>query len=297
MTTAQAWVDRTRSRLLSGHVPERNKLSANYTAGDTTLSFTYPLGGITKGSRLSIGLNTFYVWDVGSNGTSATVSGGQEGSTDASATSGTVVLVRPRFTDGEIFTVLNEELAALSSPTNGLFQMKSFDLTYNPTIDGYDLNGVTDLMDIYEVRYQEPGPYKDWPRIPSYLWRLDRTALTSDFPSGAAIKLMQSAWSGFDVRVVYRAPFTQLAGLTTDVSTSGVPSSAYDIPALGAAIRLMEGREIKRNFTESQPDTRRATEVPPGAVFNSYRGLLMSYQQRIAQEAARLLAQFPLLRD
>lgn len=295
MSTAQTWIDRTRSRLLNGHVTDRNQLTANYTAGDTTLSFKYPLGAITKGARLSVGLNIFYVWDVGSNGTSATVSGGQEGSTDANAASGATVLVRPRFTDFEILTTLNEELAALSSPFNGLCQVKTFDLTYNTSIDGYDLTGISDLQAVYEVRYQEPGPYKDWPRIPSHHWRLDRSAFLSDFPSGNAIKIMQAGWPGYDIRVLYKAPYTTLTDSTTNLSTTGLHAQAWDIPPLGAAIRLMEGREIKRNFTESQPDTRRATEVPPGAVANSVRPLMIAYQGRIAQESARLEALYPSL--
>jgi len=296
-TTASAWVDRTRSRLVGSTVAERNKLAANYTAGDTTLTFTYDLNGIAKGTRLSIGLNTFYVWDINSTAKTATVTGGQDGTTDANATSGSVVWVRPRFTDAELLTAINEDLAALSSPQNGLFQIKTFDLTYDPVIVGYDLTAVTDLQDIYEVRYQTSGPEKDWPRIPKHLIRLDRSALTTDFASGSALKLLDGGQSGYDVRLIYKAPFTTLAALTTDVSTTGLPATAYDLPPLGAAITLMSGQEISRNFTDSQPDTRRATEVPSGARFNSYRGLMIQRQERIAAEAARLSQQYPLRVD
>lgn len=297
MTTAADWVAETRSTLLSGQVQERNKLAADYTAGGTTLTFTYDLAGIKAGTRLSIGLNEFYVWDVNTSTKTATVSGGQSGTTDANATSGDVVWVRPKFTDYEIFRAINAELGALSSPQNGLFQVKTFDLTFNAAISGYDLAGVTDLMSVYEVRMQEPGPEKDWPRIPAHMVRLDRSAFTTDFPSGGAIKLLGDAWPGFDVRLVYKAPYGTLTDLSTNTSTTGVSAQAADLPPLGAAIRLMSGREIKRNFTEQQPDTRRAGEVPAGATFNSYRGLLILRQQRISEEAARLSAQFPALVD
>ena len=55
----------------------------------------------------------------------------------------------------------------------------------------------------------------------------------------------------------------------------------------------MAGREIKRNFTESQGDTRRAGEVAPGAVMQSSRNLQILRQQRITAESARLDALYP----
>jgi hypothetical protein len=62
---------------------------------------------------------------------------------------------------------------------------------------------------------------------------------------------------------------------------------------LGAQIRLMAGREVKRNFTESQGDTRRGDKVPAGAVGNSINNLLRLRRDRITAEAARLNRQYP----
>ena len=295
MTTASQWVDRARKYLLGSIVPEQNKLAADYTAGAGTLTFTYDLGGITKGTRLSIGLNEFVVWDTQPTAKTVTVDGGQGGSTDTDATSGTIVKVRPRFTDFELFTALNEELAGLSSPQNGLFQIKTLDLTYNPVIQGYDVTA-SDILDIYDVRYQTPGPDKSWPRLPSYKWELQRSSLTSDFADSTALQVKDDLWPGYDVRILYRAPYGTFTALTDDTSTTGVSAQAGDIPPLGAAIRLMAGQEISRNFTDTQPDTRRATEVPSGARFNSYRGLLIQHAARISEEAARLAAQYPVRR-
>ena len=86
------------------------------------------------------------------------------------------------------------------------------------------------------------------------------------------------------------------AALSTNVSVTGLQPSATDLPPIGAAIRLMAGREIKRNFTESQGDTRRSTEVPPGAIAQSANGLARLRQTRIAAEAARLHALYPSYR-
>ena len=183
MTTVQQLVDRTRQYLQSGYTTARNQLSAPYTAGSGTLAFKYPLAGITAGARLSVGLNTFYVWDVNTAGLTATVTAGEYGSTDSNLAAGTTVHVRPVFTDAELFNALNDEIVALSSPQSGLFQVKTIDLTYNSAIDGYDISA-TDIQAIYEVRFQEPGPYKDWPRLPAHEWvlserRMCRTSRTA----------------------------------------------------------------------------------------------------------------------
>lgn len=96
------------------------------------------------------------------------------------------------------------------------------------------------------------------------------------------------------VHVGYRAPYTHLTNLTDDVqSVAGLQSYANDLPPLGAAIRLMAGREIKRNFTESQYDPKRQQDVPPGAVLRSYQGLAGLRQSRIRAVAMQLAVQYP----
>ena len=292
MTTGSNWIDATRSYLMSGYSEERNKLSAAYTAGtSTTLTFTYPLGGIRPGARLSIGTNTFYVWSV--DGQVATVSAGEDSSTDANASSGTIVKVNPRFTDDEIWKAISSDLSDLSSPSSGLFGIGTIDLTYNPIVNGYDLSSASDLMSIYEVKYLTPGPQMDNPRIHTSQYRLNRNAITTQFPSGISLQMFEPAYPGYNVRIVYRKFFSVPTSITNDVSTSGLLASAYDLPPLGAAIRLMAGREIKRNFTESQGDTRRASEVGAGAIMQSSRNLQILRGQRITAESARLEALYP----
>lgn len=295
MTTASDLVELTRNRyLLGGASEQRNRLAADYTAGGTTLSFTYPLNGIQQGQTISVGLNTFYVWSVNSSQQTATVSGGQRGSTDANATTGDVVTVNPHWSNFEIFNALNEELAALSAPATGLFQMRQTEITYNPSLIGYDLPGVTDVTDIYEVRYTQPDQYRATPRLGRSDFRLERGYLVGENSSTLSLKLLNGyITSGQTITVLYRAPFTPFATISSNITTTGLPTSAYDLPPMGAAIRLGAGREIRRNDMTVQGDTRRATEVTPGAVAGSWRGLMMLRQQRITDEVSRLLAQYP----
>lgn len=295
MTSGNDWINTTRSYLLNGFSEERNKLSLPYTAGSGTLHFSYSLNGIRQGARLCIGTNTFYVWSV--DGQTAVVSGGEDGSTDANAAVGALVRVAPRFTDDEIWKALTADLGDLSSPANALFGIGTVDLTYNPTVNGYDLGAVSDsLLSIYELKYLTPGPQMDNPRIPVNGWRLNRNATTSQFPSGLSVQLFMPAYPGYNLRVVYRSSLSMPTSALSNVSSTGLMASAYDLPPIGAAIRLMSGREIKRNFTEGQGDTRRAGEVPPGAIMQSTRSLQVLRGQRISAEAARLDALYPSFR-
>jgi hypothetical protein len=292
MTTGSDWISQTRSYLMSGYAENRNKLAVAYTAGSGTLTFSYALEGIRAGARLCIGLNTFYVWSV--NGQTAIVSGGEDSSTDVNASINSLVRVAPRFTDNEIWDQLGNDLGDLSSPSNGLFGINSVDLTYNATINGYDLGPISDqILSVYEVKYLTPGPQLDNPRITTNGFRLNRNAINTQFPSGISLQLFQPAMPGYNVRVVYRSVFTMPSTSFANVSSTGLLPSAYDLPPLGAAIRLMEGREIKRSFTEGQGDTRRAGEVAPGAILQSARGLQQMRAQRIAAEAAKLDALYP----
>lgn len=288
------WVAKTRGYILNGIQEERNKLSAAYSKGDTTLTFQYPLGGIQPGARISAGLNTFYVWEVAGN--TATVSAGEDGATDQDLDSGTIVRVRPRFTDHEILDAVNDDLRDLSSPYNGLFAMNEVEFTYESAYTGFELDA-PDLIQVYEVRYEDVGSFRDWPRMASTSYRVVQNAPTSDFPSGTAIFIYGEAEAGNAVRVLYKANFTTLNSLSSGVRISGLPDSAWDIPPMGAAIKLMASREIKRNLTESQGDTRRANEVQAGALANSYRGLAAIRASRIAAERSRLDAQYPTLKD
>lgn len=288
------WVAKTRGYILNGVQEERNKLSAAYSKGGTTLTFQYPLNGIQPGARISVGLNTFYVWATAGN--TATVSGGEDGASDQDLDSGTIVRVRPRFTDHEIVDAINDELRDLSSPYNGLFSMNEVEFTYESAYTGFELDA-PDLIQVYEVRWQDSGSQRDWPRMPSTEYRIVQNAPTSDFGSGTAIFVYGGAESGRPIRVLYKANFTTVNSLSSGVRITGLSETAWDIPPMGAAIKLMASREIKRNLTESQGDPRRANEVQAGALAASYRGLAAIRAARIAAERSRLDAQYPTLKD
>lgn len=296
MTAAQRLVDETRRLLLGGVNEQRNVLASNYVAASGTVVLTYPVTNIKAGQSVSVGLNTMYVLAVNEGTKTLTVQAGQDGSTDANAASGATLRVRPRFPDFDILTALNDDLRDLSSPLNGLFRMRTVDATFAGNTVGYDLTGVTDLIDIHSVRYAMTGSLGYAPRMHRTDWRLERNNDTDDFASGLRLEVFRGGQPGQPITVTYKAPFTSLTTLADNVETvTGLPATGIDLPPMGAALRLVVGREIKRSFTETQGDTRRAEEVPAGAAQASWRGLAALRDRRIQAEAARLQAQYGVL--
>lgn len=281
-------IEETRNILLTGSREKRNKLNGAVTSSATSLTMTYALDGIGRGSKLSVDLEDMYVWDTSSL-TVSPVDRGQFGSTAAAHVDGSVVYVNPKFSPNEILRAINDELVSLSSPSNGLFRVATTELTYSAPVSGYNYDAST-ILDVLEVRYAMPGVSGEY--LLSQDWELVRN-LSDEYASGSAV-MVRDAFPGRTVLITAKLPFLQLASsLTADTSTTGLPETAVDILTLGAAWRLSAPREIKRNFDEVQGDTRRAEEVPPGANLGGSRELQRLRNLRIQEEATRLNIRYP----
>jgi len=146
---------------------------------------------------------------------------------------------------------------------------------------------VLELIDV-RLRYQAD----DFPIIHNA--RLQRDLPTADFASGFAIVLDEPVQAG-TLRVRFKTPFTRATTEASDLTSfCGLPSTCDDLVELGVIIRMMAGREVKRSFLESQTDTRRSEEVPPGSARDSVANLLRLRRERITAEAGRLKAQYPI---
>lgn len=292
MTTTAGLISETRRHLESYQQPSMNKLAASVTSSATTLTFTYDVGQVQAGTLLEIGLEVVYVWSVEVSSKTATVERAQAGSTALAHNAGAVVVLNPKFPAFAILKAINDDLADLSSPVHGLFAVRTLNLTATANSYGYDLAGATNLLEILDIRTQHPGLRRDWSTITNY--QLDRSVSTTDFPSGLALTLSEGAYPGRPIRVLYKASFAPLVNLTDDVEVvAGLPPTMHDLPPMGAAVRLVGPREIRRNFVEEQGDSRRASEVPPGAVGASARAVQALRQSRIQAEASRLAQQYP----
>jgi hypothetical protein len=289
VTTAGNLIDRVVQPLLAGTVEERNKIAASLNASDTTVTLMYDLGSLRTQTVFEIESELFYVWESNVTSKTLTVERGYGGTTAATHANGTALTASPKFPRKMVLDALNSELADLSSPMNGLFQMKTVDLSYNGSDRMVNLTGVTDVVDFYEARLRYLAD--DYPIIKNV--RFLRDMPTSDFASGYVLAFDDDVRSG-TIRVLYKAPYTAFSSESSTVVSAGGGSELEDLLVLGAQIRMLSGREVKRNFIESQGDTRRADEVPAGAMGNSMNGLMRLRRDRIQAEAARLARQYPL---
>jgi hypothetical protein len=294
--TAQTWIDATRDMLLTDYVEEYATLAGTLTASasDTSVSFTLPAAivpGIVTGATFEIGTELFYVYAVSGAGL-ATAQRGFRGSDVAAHSAGDTVIVNPKFPAYQILKALNDDLLDLASPQNGLFQIGTVALTYSSSTSGYDLTAVTDeILDIHSVTWSDSGSENAEPAIRKYALKRDRAV--ADFASGYALVLYDAAESGREILVSYKTSFTAITDNTTTLATVGLHAGGYDLPPLGAAMRLMATRPIRREFLDEQGFSRRSEEVPAGGPSASMRDLRALRADRVNAEATRLNAQYP----
>ncbi len=299
MTTAEAWVDETRDLLLSGYVEELLVMGASASNSDTQLIITEASdSGIVPGIIIEVNSEAMYVTKV--TGTTVDVIRGYGNSEAAAHDNLSIVRVSPKFPTYRILEALNNDIRDLSAPDNGIFQIKTFTTTYNASKQGYDLteDGVSltneAVQSIYAVSYTDPITVEA--REPEIRkWALKRDRISTSFASGMALVLYEAAFPGKKINVSYKSPLTFITGAASSFnkSSTGLQATAYDLPPLGAALSLMTTAPIRREFLDAQGSSRRAEEVPPGAISASMRDLRARRDMRVAAEAARLATMYP----
>ena len=276
-------------------------LSANYSIGGTSLSFTDGSSGgvntlsILPGTVLSIDLELFYVSGVVANG-SIPVTGGYLGSTNANHASGVLVYINRRFTDFECMAQINNSLNELSGM--GLWHLGELTLNYNPVIQSYDLtdantgNPISGYIGPIALRYKTPFPDRKYPTIPSSSFEvipMGSSTTDTNFPSGYALILNGAGYPGQPMIFLYRQAFSHFSAYTDDAqSVALLAPTMNDLPPMGAMLRMVPPREVQRNQPYAQPDGRLAPETPPGAIAGSVNVVRGNYEMRVGQEQDRL---------
>jgi len=290
MTTVATILNRASRQMLAGVVEERNKLASSLDSSTTTVVLTYDLGGLRAGSVFEVDSELFYVWTAVASTKTLTVDRGFSGSTAASHASAANVTLSPRFPRVAMLDAVNAELNDLSSTANGLFRVVATSLTYNGSDRQINITSSGTILELLDVRLRYLAD--EYPIINGV--RLQTGLPTSDFASGNSLVFDQAVMAG-TIRLRYKAPFTTAATEASDLTTDCfLPATCDDIIELGVIMRLMAPREIKRNFTESQSDTRRAEEVQAGAIAQSVANVMRLRRERIIAEAGRLKAQYPI---
>lgn len=288
MVTTSDLIQSTRRHLMSSGREALNRLDGTLSSSAGTLTFEFPAGQIAAGALLAIDLELLHVWSVA--GQVATVERGLLGSTPAAHADNAVITVNPVVSDYRIFAELNNELASISGPTL-LYRVKN--LTIDVTA-AYSYDLAADALRVLAVQYNDWGASFDWPLLRRWDFLPDQD--TALFASGAALRLFEAPPPGRTMRITYAAALGALAALTDVVeTTTGIPPSAVDIPPLGAAARILAGREARRSSLDSQPESRQAADVPPGTARSAATQLFALRDRRLKEEAAKLSHRWPTM--
>jgi hypothetical protein len=284
MTTMQDLIADTR-RMAYGTLNEQiNLVATEYTAGAATLVMDMDVSNITPGMILSGGLNVWYVKGIDAGTKTVYVIPKFDNSPEATLPVGTFVYIKPRVTDWNLFSTINEEILRMSSPENGLYKIASWTANVDSTWQTYSIPSTAqDMIGLVRVRYRVPGSDDTWVDIPEKTYRMQMNVDTF------YIRLLRNIPSGTDIEFIYKSPFTPATSVDDDVvADCGLTPSMVDIPPLGAYASLMRTTESRRNQVQMQGDARRAQEVVSGANVNMYARVERDYKTRINEELARL---------
>ena len=155
MSTASQLITRASNQLLSGTIEERNKVSAALSTSDTSVVFSYDLGGIRAGAVIEIESELMYVWDASSGTKTVTVDRGYNGTTVASHSSGAVAKINPRFPRSQMLDALKQDILDLSSPVNGLYAVVVRSVDYNGADRMIELPAITPIVfEVMDIRLE-----------------------------------------------------------------------------------------------------------------------------------------------
>jgi hypothetical protein len=298
MVTTDGLVTQVETHLLGGDRDELNFLTASMGTSDTTLTLERSLSGAVEGSYLGVDLELMYVKSVDATSQTLTVHRGMTGSPVTTHASGAVVYINPLFSKWAIWNALNVEIVSLSGADNGLFAEKSFTVLSTPVQKTYDVPALNaDLRRILEIRYDSVGPEKYWPEVRRRQYAVIRdVTMDSTTATGLAVRIESSFIGGRRIVIRYAGDFLPLSTDLNDnaATTTLLTANMIDIPALGAAARLMGVREAKRSFVERAVDSRRASEVSSGSSSRAAGVLLQLLNGRIKSEADRLRNLWPM---
>jgi hypothetical protein len=214
---------------------------------------------------------------------------GQEGTAIVDHAAGAQVTRAPVVPKARVKRTINEVVAALYP---SLFAVKTDESNVSTSITmTYSLP--SDVVDVLDVRWLLPGGFKYWEEI--NLWRLDRKADPSLWPTGVTIDLGAAMTPGQKIKVVYSAVPGAMVNDTDDfATTTGIQDSASDVVCLYAASRLATGSELARLNPSSVEQSQRTQLVQPTAAINASKYLMQMADIRLQQERDKLFALYPL---
>lgn len=283
MPTIRDLVDKTRQMVWGSTTDPLNVLSQDYTPGDSTISLAYNARGVTSGSLVSVGLNTFYVLQQSSDQATLSVLPGADGGPNEAVNAGAVVRLRPKATDWSIFREVHDAIVDMSSPRTGLFWGASFTAAPRYNTDMYPMpqtwwDADNQPQRMLRARWRERGTGSYY-TLHSAEWQ----------PERFAVRIYQEPDNASEYEFTFGFPFLAPSSLDDECFDLGMTErSTQDIPPLRAASRLALSVEGRRAQPFAQGDSRRPDEVPMTASVTVAREFSREYREAVMAERTRL---------
>jgi hypothetical protein len=274
LTTADL-IRHTLRRVRGASRSQVNLLANAFGVMDTQMVMEYPVVGAQVGQAVEVDLTVYLVTGVNTATQTLDVVPQDEA---ASHAAGAKVGLRPPYTKQQIIAELNAELADLSA--NDLYRIEIVEADVDGGIAVPD--GALTVLDVWS---DEPNLGVTTRQLPESHFRI------TDTPTGTELRGRGGPDGTRLSFVTFGCEFNTLPDdddTVNVVTTTGLWGQALDILPLGASMRMLMGTEAMRNIVSHQGETRRAEEVPPGAVSGALRNYAALRQGRVVAEAQRL---------
>jgi hypothetical protein len=250
---------------LAGYTFQQDRSTYLASAVTTTTSSSASPLILTLGSTENVGKGVIEIDEellwvdsydrVANTATVAPYGRGYLGTTAATHTADTRVVISPTFPRFNVKRAINDTIRALGS---SIFAVKSTTFTFNAAVSTYAFANLN-VKNILTVTWQDIGPSKEW--RPIRKWDFDALANPEAFgyvtgtDQVQTITLGEAPISGRTVKITYATDPVSFTTNVQDYATqTGLPESTRDVVILGAAYRLL-----------SFLDPARAAQVSPQA--------------------------------
>ena len=273
-----------------------------------TISFSAALGGVTIGSLLVVGSETMYVLNAYTANNTAQVIRGYDGTTPATATTGTLVQVDPLWTRSIAQQRLRDEIRSWAPQ---VFTIGAVEIPMVTMQRGYDLAAITNqILRILYVTAPQP-PYTGDPGIwytpgtvdydqsnPSQPFKYDANANSVEFPSGRSLVLTGKVIPNYtgNLHVVYATPFdvdTSWVETTDMIGDVGMREEDLDIPVLGASGRLLRMLAVRRAVVNPRGQSRDDQNISMATILQAAQKFEIDTKSRLNDAQLRILSDWP----
>lgn len=294
MATLKDMIDEVRSNL-AGYTMRQDRITylAN-SGGITTTSTAIVIGSSNNLAKGIVEIDEELIWidsfDKATN-TLNVVPGfgrGYQNTNPAPHAQYAQVTLAPTFPKVMIKQALNDTITSVFPK---LFAVKAHTFTFDGSQTTYALPDDADK--VLAITWETVGSSKEW--LPVNRWRQDGAANSAAFNTNVTVSIYDPITPGRTVQVWFTTEPNTLDSTTEDFSdVTGLPNSARDVITMGAAYRLLTYIDAGRiNLTSAESDAA-DSRIPSNASAAISRYLFALYQQRLNEEAGKLIDKYPV---